>query len=471
MDTDEGQRTTARLIEEAQHLSEVTMEPTYTTIEKPITTMTEGSEAVISDILATQDLRELTLSETGERGPTPLEMRAGLLAGSFSPFDFEREFQTRHGVKPEDADKSWQSHYTLRESSMLTVSPDREVRPPQTKTLSLTSPTRGMEIIRTPGVTRDQDPTEKKAYTENIITLDARLLQDIISGRWTRQQLYEPTTNWYHDSFHSITVPWESSSGEYEAPFKNQGTIPTYGYQSRLLPIGPPSDVTSTTTPPSTVGPSASISETAIPQKKVDLSISPYAEETIRGFSQRDTPITDLSATRIEDRPLIVPRSTNAVVSTVDSSLQKETLGYEERGQTHDLTTFEVRDMDITTLEHDVYHGIYPDFQLPLPNRPCISDLFVGNTHLISNTNSPMSILHIPSLKEMYGPVEYAIDRTTGQLYMIGDIDVTSINLFGGIPDEDLKEKTTESTGYHQRHLKLCLHQSQRFLEVHHLYR
>ena len=64
------------------------MEPTYTAIEEPITT-TEGSEAVISDILATQDPRALTLSETGERGPAPLEMRAGLPAGSFSPFDFE----------------------------------------------------------------------------------------------------------------------------------------------------------------------------------------------------------------------------------------------------------------------------------------------------------------------------------------------------------------------------------------------
>ena len=57
-----------------------------------------------------------------------------------------------------------------------------------------------------------------------------------------------------------------------------------------------------------------------------------------------------------------------------------------------------------------------------------------------------MSILCIPSLKKMYGTIEYAIDQTTGQLYMIGDIDVTPINLFGGIPDEDLKEKTTEST-------------------------
>ena len=90
MDTDEGQRTTARLIEEPRRLSEVTMEPIYTTTEEPITTMTEGSEVVISDILATRDPRELTLSETGERGPTALEMRAGLPAGSFSPFDFER---------------------------------------------------------------------------------------------------------------------------------------------------------------------------------------------------------------------------------------------------------------------------------------------------------------------------------------------------------------------------------------------
>ena len=111
IDTDKGQRTTARFIEEVHHLSAVIMEPTYTTIEEPITTMTEGSEAVISNILATRDPRELTLLETGERGPTPLEIRVGLPAGSFSPFDFDKEFQTRHGVRPEDADKSWHNHH------------------------------------------------------------------------------------------------------------------------------------------------------------------------------------------------------------------------------------------------------------------------------------------------------------------------------------------------------------------------
>ena len=71
----------------------------------------------------------------------------------------------------------------MRESSILTVSSDQEVGPQQTKAPSPTSPTSGMEIIRTPGVTRDQDSAEKKAYAENIVTLDARLLQDIISGR------------------------------------------------------------------------------------------------------------------------------------------------------------------------------------------------------------------------------------------------------------------------------------------------
>ena len=176
----------------------------------------------------------------------------------------------------------------------------------------------------------------------------------------------------------------------------------------------------STAEPPSTVGPLASISETAIPWKKVDFSISHYAEETIRDSSQRDTQTKDMPATQIEDRPITVPRSKTAVVSTVDSLPQKETLGYNEGGQTHDIMTLEGRDMDITTPDRDIYHGVYPDFQLPLPNRPCISDLIVGNTRLISNTNSPMSILRIPSLKKMYGTVEFAIDQTTGQLYTVG---------------------------------------------------
>ena len=111
MDTDKGQRTTARLLEEAHHLSTAAMEPSYATIDKSMSTTLQGSEAAISDILATQDPRELHKSEAGEKGPTPVEMKAGLPAGSFSPFDFEKEFQMRHGMNPEGADKPWHEHY------------------------------------------------------------------------------------------------------------------------------------------------------------------------------------------------------------------------------------------------------------------------------------------------------------------------------------------------------------------------
>ena len=56
-----------------------------------------------------------------------------------------------------------------------------------------------------------------------------------------------------------------------------------------------------------------------------------------------------------------------------------------------------------------------------------------------------MSILHIPNLKKMYGTMDFTIDRSTGQLYKIGDLDVTPINLFGGLPDKDLHEQATGS--------------------------
>ena len=110
MDTEEGQRTTARLLEEAQHLSEAVAEPTDAAIDESTTAMTGGSEAIISNILSTQNPRELTFSEVGERRPVPPEMSAGLPAGPFSPFDFDREFQSRHGMRPEDANRPWHSH-------------------------------------------------------------------------------------------------------------------------------------------------------------------------------------------------------------------------------------------------------------------------------------------------------------------------------------------------------------------------
>ena len=53
---------------------------------------------------------------------------------------------------------------------------------------------------------------------------------------------------------------------------------------------------------------------------------------------------------------------------------------------------------------------------------------------------------------------------------MIGDIDVTPINLFGGIPDEDLKEKTSESTWLPPKTPQAMSTPITEFLEVHHIH-
>ena len=182
MDTDEGQRTTARLLEEACHLSTAAMGSSYATIDESMSTTLQGSEAAISDILATQDLRKLNKSEAGGRGPTPVEMKAGLLVGSFSPFDFEKEFQTRHGVSPEDADKPWQSYHQSQASPTRSRTPDLEMGSVNTEVSPLMSPTRDIETLRTPGVARDQEYIERGMYAKNMLAFDARLLQDIISG-------------------------------------------------------------------------------------------------------------------------------------------------------------------------------------------------------------------------------------------------------------------------------------------------
>ena len=98
-----------------------------------------------------------------------------------------------------------------------------------------------MEVIHTPGITREEEYAERRPYTESVLTLDARLLQDIISGRWSRQQLYG-TPSWYRDSFYNITQTWDDQLGGYKVP---TGLALVYGHQSCSLPLGPPSEVSS----------------------------------------------------------------------------------------------------------------------------------------------------------------------------------------------------------------------------------
>ena len=64
MDTDEGQRTTARLLEEAHRLSTAAREPTYASIDEMLSATLQGSEAAISDILSTPDPRYICRATT-----------------------------------------------------------------------------------------------------------------------------------------------------------------------------------------------------------------------------------------------------------------------------------------------------------------------------------------------------------------------------------------------------------------------
>ena len=256
--------------------------------------------------------------------------------------------------------------------------------------------------------------------------------------------MYGSTSSWYRDSFYDTIQQWEGQYGRYHTPFKSSRLLTDCTSQPRILPLEPASDVTSTPGPPSTVGPSVSEIGTTIPTKKVDFSITHDTGKTSSTSSQSDVLRKEVSRAQLKDKSL----GDLEGMSAENAPQQRETPHTDERRQTHNVTSLEIRDMDLTIPDHDIYYGIYPDLQLPLPDRLRISDLFAGNTHLVSNTNSPMSILRIPSLEKMYSTMDFAIDRSTGQLYKIGDLDVTPINLFGGIPDEDLHGQVTESTRY-----------------------
>ena len=98
--------------------------------------------------------------------------------------------------------------------------------------LTPASPTRGLEVIRTPGVTQEDEYTEGNQYSENVLSLDARLLQEILSGRWSQQYLYAGAHDWYRDNFYTIHRLWEEKGQDgYETPISSRGSRSTYGFQ------------------------------------------------------------------------------------------------------------------------------------------------------------------------------------------------------------------------------------------------
>ena len=110
---------------------------------------------------------------------------------------------------------------------MRSQTPDEEIGSVSTGVSCSASPTGDIETLGTPGVARNQEYTERGMYVENILAFDARLLQDIISGQWSRQQMCGSTPSWYHDSFYDITPPWEGQYGGYHTPFESSRLLPT----------------------------------------------------------------------------------------------------------------------------------------------------------------------------------------------------------------------------------------------------
>ena len=85
-------------------------------------------------------------------------------------------------MNPEDADKPWREHYQPQGIIMRTRIPDEERRSVGTEVSHAASLTEDIGTLRTPGVVRNLDVTERGMYAENILAFDAQLLQDIISG-------------------------------------------------------------------------------------------------------------------------------------------------------------------------------------------------------------------------------------------------------------------------------------------------
>ena len=177
--------------------------------------------------------------------------------------------------------------------------------------------------------------------------------------------MYDSNPGWYQDSFYDITPPWVGRCRESPPTFENARSLPTYTSRHRYLPLGPPSDIASTTGPPSTIGPLASENGVTTTAKKVDFDMIPDIEETSSTSSQLDVPRSDDTATQLKEKPLVVEGRTSEGISQ-----PRDILHTDEKRQTHNATSLEVKDMDIMISEYDMYYGVYPDFQLPLPNRP-----------------------------------------------------------------------------------------------------
>ena len=105
----------------------------------------------------------------------------------------------------------------------------------------------------------------------------------------------------------------------------------------------------------------------------------PEVSQEVRTSMGTAMPSTTSSIrTTSSSRPNMTTMSATPFTSAMGRAPPAETIRADGGGLMYNTTTLEVQDVDIAAPEGDIYHGVYPDFQLPLPNRPHLSDLLQG---------------------------------------------------------------------------------------------
>ena len=170
------------------------------------------------------------------------------------------------------------------------------------------------------------------------------------------------------------------------------------------------------------MGPSASVAGEPLRERRPTFPIQHYedAHMTPRSTGAKSLRTIEPRRVHYEDdtprhsHPQIETRSTynqetrtpsTSSITTVTQSgsvspIQTPNVMPDGGGSMMGATTHQEKSMDITTSGNDIYYGEYPDFVLPLPGQPRISDIFMGNSNLRSDAGSPYEYIEDKLSKE-----------------------------------------------------------------------
>ena len=232
---------------------------------------------------------------------------------------------------------------------------------------------------------------------QQLVAIDPMVLQDLLVDMWQLGQ-YAGYYGPQHGQYYSTIGPYVSRYG-YGPP-----TLPQIGKQIIETPVGR-SDL-------------PELRSTLRDLEEVESKKRQRHEEAMKEFSSpyhwlsngtllTDIPPTTLSptipSTEITASEVRTSESMGTTIpKMIESSMKETTLTAtttSNNGMRQDSTNYEVQMMEFTApLEKDQCEGAYPDIKLPIPGNSQISDQFLANTDLISDANSPMTIIQVPVL-------------------------------------------------------------------------